>query len=1103
MKLFKKYLAVTMAIMLVVSAFPTFTYADPAPALVTSGTYTIDAGAYTIQGGSGLIVEGETTVADFITNLTFEVGAVYKVVTDATYVAWQQVVTDSSGSLTIQTSWDDPSATAKADVDTLSSTDKLVVKSGDDVTLEVYTITTTAPVPAPAPGVAYTATTNAVGDKITINFGAALKDQTYDPLKFAVKVDGNPADISIITLNPDNTKLDIILTSVIGSNTAVVTVSISDATLLFEDTTAISVFDDLAVTNAVPEVASENYGAWSIYSHTGDWGEDPFPAPDNDDRGQEYNKHIIIANMGQRITFYGYGSPAYKDFMIMDNTEDTTKIFDFQLDLSGVSYHSMEGGGFLFNTQVTDGKLYGYAILILSTGPTLYKIDGVDIDLFHETTSKRMTDFAEITVLGNYSLNSINGSLHDIRVEASSSSVEMWDNGAKIINGVSLPTNYGHGIGLIASYASHGCNELSYFTYTDLTIRGINVIWPIMDLTAVVHEDGDKAELTFTAPTGASSVVVQQSTNGTDFTNSTVVGTVDATSTSAVATGLAPNVKYYFRLLVTGGSYAGPSNVADITLPPAPVSSLAATANDKALTITFPALVGSTNRVVMISSDDGENYTEAVLQAPLTAEATSAKIINLTNGTKYKVKIIVTGGGYDGTSNVAEGTPAKAVVIVEPEPEPTTQPTTDEQVKVVINGVTENAGSEKKTNEGSQSVVTVKVNNAVIESKMEEAIKNNTTGTKNSFQVPIADTKSDVAKVELTGDIVKKLETNTFDISIKRDNIDYVIPAKEFTIDSIANKLGVTTEALVDIKIEVKITKLDASVTDKYNQMAANNASELIFPPVSFEIHANTTNVDGTKQEVTIDKFSNYVERVLEIPEGIDPNKITTGIVFNPDGTYSHVPTDVYQVDGRWYARLNSLTNSDYSIIWNPVVIASVSSHWSKVAVNDMASRLVVFNTDSFDPNKGITRGDFAEYIVRALGLYRVGGESKAIFADVSSRSDRALAINIAVEYGLMTGYTDGLFRPKEVITHEEAIAVFSKAMAITELKGDNVDNYKNFKDFEKIASWATDFTANVLSADFLHGNAYGLLDPKAGMTYAEAAAAIRNLLIEAKLINQ
>jgi hypothetical protein len=142
----------------------------------------------------------------------------------------------------------------------------------------------------------------------------------------------------------------------------------------------------------------------------------------------------------------------------------------------------------------------------------------------------------------------------------------------------------------------------------------------------------------------------------------------------------------------------------------------------------------------------------------------------------------------------------------------------------------------------------------------------------------------------------------------------------------------------------VKTTKLDEKVVEKYNEVAKTNGAELVFPPVQFEI-----------------------------PAGVDPSKITTGIVFNADGTYSQVPTKVYEKDAKWYAKLNSLTNSDYSVIWNPVTVRSVKNHWAKDAVNDMASRLVIFNAEDFEPDKAITRADFAEYIVRALGLYREG----------------------------------------------------------------------------------------------------------------------------------
>ena len=432
----------------------------------------------------------------------------------------------------------------------------------------------------------------------------------------------------------------------------------------------------------------------------------------------------------------------------------------------------------------------------------------------------------------------------------------------------------------------------------------------------------------------------------------------------------------------------------------------------------------------------------------------------------------------------------------------TTAPAGNGTVNVIVNGKTESAGTETNSTENGKSTVTVAVNNKAIESKIEEAVKSNTTGQQNVIQVPVADKKADVVRVELTGDIVKQLETNTFDVSVKRDAVEYVIPAKELTISNVAKELGVAETSLKDIKVEVKITKLDDLVVAKYNEVAKENGATIVFPPTSFEVVAKTTNAAGKTEDVKINKFSNYVERVMEIPAGVDPSKVTTGVVFNADGTYSHVPTDVYQKDGKWYARLNSLTNSNYSVVWNPVTVKSVENHWAKDAVNDMASRLVIFNADTFEPNKAITRADFAEYIVRALGLYRQG-EHQNKFTDINAKGNRTLAILIANEYGIVTGYSDGTFRGNNQITREEAMTMYQRAMKITKLTGSDTNRINTYTDSAQVSKWAVSYVTDVLSAHVFNGTTATTIAPKANLTYAEAAQAIKNLLVESKLINK
>ncbi len=118
-------------------------------------------------------------------------------------------------------------------------------------------------------------------------------------------------------------------------------------------------------------------------------------------------------------------------------------------------------------------------------------------------------------------------------------------------------------------------------------------------------------------------------------------------------------------------------------------------------------------------------------------------------------------------------------------------------------------------------------------------------------------------------------------------------------------------------------------------------------------------------------KFNGYVERTVAIPDGVNPSKITTGVVLNKDGTFSHVPTTVVLEDGKYIAKINSLTNSIYTLICNPVTFTDVENHWSKDYVNDVSSRLIDsgVGNGNFAPDKAITRAEFATMIVKALGL--------------------------------------------------------------------------------------------------------------------------------------
>ena len=68
-----------------------------------------------------------------------------------------------------------------------------------------------------------------------------------------------------------------------------------------------------------------------------------------------------------------------------------------------------------------------------------------------------------------------------------------------------------------------------------------------------------------------------------------------------------------------------------------------------------------------------------------------------------------------------------------------------------------------------------------------------------------------------------------------------------------------------------------------------------------------------------------YVERKLRLPEGVDPEQITTAVVIEPDGTFRPVPTKIRTEDGKTYAVIHSMTNSTYALIRHTAAFADMA----------------------------------------------------------------------------------------------------------------------------------------------------------------------------------
>ncbi|WP_139991840.1 S-layer homology domain-containing protein [Paenibacillus paridis] len=609
---------------------------------------------------------------------------------------------------------------------------------------------------------------------------------------------------------------------------------------------------------------------------------------------------------------------------------------------------------------------------------------------------------------------------------------------------------------------------------------------------------GAAATLTFTpnppAP-AAPSVTANDAANTITGLNTTMEFNVDGGSYVKYDGTNAPNLTGTRTVLVriaadaATGTPAGAETILTfVPNPPSAPTNVSAIAGNGQATVTFT--------VPTVSGDSpitGYEVTALPGNLTLTGAGSTVTFTGLTNGTSYTFTV----KAINASGSSAASAASQAVIPVAPTPTTppvtTTPPSSTTDVDVLVNGKIEKAGTATTTQVNNQSVTTI----AVDQKKLDEKLA--AEGQHSVVTIPV-NVKSDVIVGELNGQMIKNMENKQAVLEIRTEKATYTLPAEQININAILAQLG-TNVALQDIIIHIEISVPLADTFKLVENAALKGEFDLVLPPLDFTVTAQS----GTKV-IDITKFNAYIERKIALPDNVDPNKITTGIVVEPDGTVRHVPTKIVKEEGKYFAIVNSLTNSTYTVVWHPIEFTDVAKHWAKDAVNDMGSRLIIngVGNDLFNPNQDITRAEFAAIIVRGLGLELDKGT--APFSDIKSSDWYAAAIQTAFSYGLITGFADGTFKPQEKITREQAMVMIAKAMKITELQsklaaGGTAEMLTPFNDMASVSTWAKDSVLACLQAGVVTGRSSVWIAPKENMTRAEVAAIVQRLLQKSDLI--
>lgn len=260
-----------------------------------------------------------------------------------------------------------------------------------------------------------------------------------------------------------------------------------------------------------------------------------------------------------------------------------------------------------------------------------------------------------------------------------------------------------------------------------------------------------------------------------------------------------------------------------------------------------------------------------------------------------------------------------------------------------------------------------------------------------------------------------------------------------------------------------------------------------VIPPAA-TITANTTDTQG--KPLTGASF------VLTDSRGREAYTATSnanGIVRFPDvsnGTYTLLEKSApkgYVASDETY----TLTVSDSRITMNGKDYAPVTFVNRKAAELNRTDHLAFLSgyaNGTFEPDRNMTRAEVTTMFARLLAEKMAADQTYSnTFSDVAKSHWAANYIGYMQQFGIITGYADGSFRPDASVTRAEFAAIASRFETLTE-------GTKSFSDVPS-SHWAAKYINFAATRGWVNGYADGTFRPNNSITRAEVAAVTCRLL--------
>ena len=264
-------------------------------------------------------------------------------------------------------------------------------------------------------------------------------------------------------------------------------------------------------------------------------------------------------------------------------------------------------------------------------------------------------------------------------------------------------------------------------------------------------------------------------------------------------------------------------------------------------------------------------------------------------------------------------------------------------------------------------------------------------------------------------------------IVITRGSKEYVVKEKETSVTINGTRQSITWNRNGKVVVDLRNITADMTVEARTNYDAINTP---VNPPIDIVIKPTQPTTPTTMHGAYLNGYA--------------------GGVFNPYKTTTRAQAVVMMV--RAFYGLNDASVRSYGVnkVYEDVSVNEWFAPYISFAYNQGLINGLSGTTGGFRPYAAITRAEFTELACRFSGVKPTGNYG-FVFPDVPAAHVNYNYIGYAASRGWANGYTDGNFKPNQVISRAEIAVMTNRVLGRTADKNFVNTNFASLRTFSDI----------------------------------------------------